>query len=228
VVAGVGARFVAWLIDGTLSEIIPGALFLVLVDWTSFFRTMFDQIQFDASGRVIPNYNYTFNFPITTDLILGLLILVGVQFLYFVGFWTSRWQATPGMIGLKMRVVDAETGAPLSLEQAVKRWFAMGWWLPILFVVPVLQNAASLASLAVDLFLLLSTAMDDRRRGFHDKFAGSQVIRSVTSGGGATVVGCLVWLVIAFLISIVVSVFVFSAMLPELQRLYETYPRNSI
>jgi uncharacterized RDD family membrane protein YckC len=228
VVGGAGARFVAWLIDGLLASLIPGAVFLIFVDWAGLFRALFDQIQFDASGRVIQGQYTNITLPITTDIVLAYLILIGVQFLYFVGFWTSRWQATPGMIGLKMRVVDANTGAGLTLMQAVRRWFAMGWWLSAFFLVPVLQNAASLAQFGVNLFLFFSIVTDDRRRGFHDKFAGSQVTRSVTSGSGATVVGCLVYIVMVILISIVAWLVLFAALLPELQRLIQDYPRTTV
>jgi uncharacterized RDD family membrane protein YckC len=228
VVGGAGARFVAWLIDLLVASLIPGAVFLFFVDWAGIFRTIFDQIQFDASGRVIQGPYTNITIPITLDIVLAYLILVGVQFLYFVGFWTSRWQATPGMIGLKMRVVDANTGAGLTLMQAVRRWFAMGWWLSVFFLVPVLQNAASLAQFGVNLFLFFSMVTDDRRRGFHDKFAGSQVIRSVTSGSGATVVGCLVYIVMAVLLLVVVWLVLFSALLPEMQRLIQDYPRTTV
>jgi uncharacterized RDD family membrane protein YckC len=228
VIGGAGARFVAWLIDLLVASLIPGAVFLFVVDWAGIFRTLFDQIQFDASGRVIQGPYTNFTFPITADIVLAYLILVGVQFLYFVGFWTSRWQATPGMIGLKMRVVDANTGAGLTLMQAVRRWFAMGWWLSVLILVPVLQNAASLAQFGVNLFVFFSIVTDDRRRGFHDKFAGSEVIRSVTSGSGATVVGCLVYIVMVILLSIVAWLVLFPALLPEMQRLIQDYPRNTV
>jgi uncharacterized RDD family membrane protein YckC len=202
VVGSVGARFVAWLIDSLLAFIVPGALFLLLFDWAGFFQNMLGQMQFDASGRLIPGSTYSYTLPITLDVVLLYLILVGVQFLYFVGFWTSRWQATPGMIGLKMRVVDANTGAGLTLLQAAKRWLAMGWWLSLLVLVPPLQNAGSLAQFAVNLFLFFSVVTNDRKQGLHDKFAGSQVIRSVTSGSGATVVGCLAYGVMVILIAI--------------------------
>jgi uncharacterized RDD family membrane protein YckC len=228
VVGGAGARFVAWLMDGLLASLVPGMIFLLFVDWAGLFRALFDQIQFDASGRVIQGQYTNITIPITPDIVLAYLILVGVQFLYFVGFWTSRWQATPGMIGLKMRVVDANTGAGLTLMQAVRRWFAMGWWLSILVLVPVLQNAATLASLGVNLFVFFSMVTDDRRRGFHDKFAGSQVIRSVTSGSGATIVGCLVYIVVLILVAIVAWVVLFTALLPEMQRLFQNYPRTTV
>jgi uncharacterized RDD family membrane protein YckC len=207
VIAGVGARFVAWLIDGALSSIVPLALAAVLVDWNSLLQRFFDQMQFDASGRPISTGMITF--PVTLDLMLITLISVGVQFLYFVGFWTSRWHATPGMIGLKMRVVDANTGGELSLVQASKRWVAMGWPLALLILVPVLQNAASLAQFGLNVFLFFSTVTNDRRQGWHDKFANSLVIRSVTSGDGATFIGCLVYIVMVILLSVVAAVALF-------------------
>jgi uncharacterized RDD family membrane protein YckC len=201
VIAGVGARFVAWLIDGLLASIVPLALGLVLVDWTAMLQPLFDQIQFDASGRPISTGMVTF--PVTLDLILITLISVAVQFLYFVGFWTSRWHATPGMIGLKMRVVDANTGGELTILQASKRWVAMGWPLGLLVLVPVFQSAAGLAQFGLNVFLFFSTVTSDRKQGLHDRFANSLVIRSVTSGDGATFIGCLVYIVIVILLSIV-------------------------
>ena len=67
------------------------------------------------------------------------LIGLGIQYLYFVGFWTSRWRATPGMIGLKMRVVDATSGSTLSIVDATKRWIALGFPLTLLGLVAGLQ-----------------------------------------------------------------------------------------
>jgi uncharacterized RDD family membrane protein YckC len=203
VVAGLGARFVAWLIDIVLSSIVPIALAAILVDWNSLLQSFLDQIRFDASGRPISTGMITF--PVTLDLILITLISVGVQFLYFIGFWTSRWQATPGMIGLRMRLVDANTGGELSLMQASKRWVAMGWPLALLVIVPVLQNAISLAQFGLNFFLFISAFTNVRRQGWHDKVANSLVIRSVTSGDGATFIGCLVYIVMVILLSVVAA-----------------------
>jgi uncharacterized RDD family membrane protein YckC len=222
VVGGVGARIVAWLIDLVLSFIVPGAIALVILDWNALLRPIFDQIRFDASGRVISSGAITI--PVTTELILIALITIGAQFLYFVGFWTSSWRATPGMIGLKMKVVDANTGAGLSMVQATKRWIAMGWPLSLLTLVPVLQNAAGLAQFGLNVFLFFSTVTNDRKQGLHDKFAGSQVIRSVTSGNGATVVGCLVYIVMVIAISIVASLAFFTVAGPALMDFIRTVP----
>ena len=211
--------------DELLSAIVPGILFILFVDWPGLFRTAFEQLKFDESGRIIPGSTASFTFPMTTELILVYLILVAVQYLYFVGFWTSRWQATPGMIGLKMRVVDGSTGAGLTMLQATRRWFAMGWWLTLLTVVPVFQAVAGLAQFGLNLFLLFSTLTNDRKQGWHDKFANSQVIRSVTSGEGATFIGCLVYIAILILITIVAGLAFFVIAGPALFELARDLPR---
>jgi uncharacterized RDD family membrane protein YckC len=227
VISSLGGRFVAWLIDELLSALVPGILFFYVFDWQTFFRQMIDQMQFDANGNLIPNYGATYTIPFSTDLVLVTLIGLGVQFIYFVGFWTSRWQATPGQIGLKIRVVDATTGGTLSVVQASKRFIALGYPLSLLVVVPVLQSAASLAQFALTVFLFFSTVTNERRQGLHDKFANSLVIRSVTSGSGATIVGCLVYGVMIILIGIVASLAFFSMMSPFFVEMFDRFPRSA-
>ena len=224
VIAGLGARIIAWLIDVTLAAIIPGILAFAVVDWTGIMRDAIEQARLDPSGQITGGMIAT-TIPVTLDYILATLIGLGVQFLYFVGFWTSRWQATPGMIGLKMRVVDANTGSTMSVLQATKRWIALGWPLALLALVPALQAVQSLIQFGLTVFLLFTTATNDRKQGLHDKFANSLVIRSVTSGDGATFAGCLVWGVIVILIFIVAFFVLFAAVMPELMEyIRETNP----
>lgn len=225
VAGSTGARFVAWLIDGALATIVPGILFAFVFDWRSFFQQMFDQMQFDAQGRLIPNYAASYSIPITLDLVLVYLIVLGTQFLYFVGFWTSRWQATPGMAGLKLRVVDGGTGSTLTISQAIRRWVAMGYPLGLLLLVAPLQNAGSLAQSAVNLFLFLSTVTNDRRQGLHDRFAGSQVIRHISSGSGATVLGCIVYGIMLFVVWIAVVAVLVAVAGPTFTEFARSLPR---
>ena len=214
VIAGVGARVVAWLIDVTLAGIVPGILAFAVVDWTGIMRDAIEQARLSPSGQITGMTATTI--PVTLEYILATLIGLGVQFLYFVGFWTSRWQATPGMIGLKMRAVDANTGSTLSVLQATKRWIALGWQLALLSLVPALQAVQGLLQLGLTVFLFFTTVTNDRKQGLHDKFANSLVIRSVTSGSGATFAGCLVWGVLVILISFIAFTLFFAAVMPEL------------
>jgi uncharacterized RDD family membrane protein YckC len=224
VIAGIGARFVAWLIDVLLAGIIPAALSLMLVNWPAIIRDAIDQARLAPRG---PMTSFAYEIPVTLDLVLLTLIGLGVQYLYFVGFWTSGLRATPGMLGLKMRVVDAGTGSTLSIVQATKRWIALGWPLGLLVLVPVLQNASNLIQFAWVLVLFFTTVLHERRQGLHDQFAGSLVIRSVTSGDGATIVGCLVWLVLFILLIFIVSTLVLAQVLPELMQYIQDLPQNT-
>lgn len=225
VIAGPGARIVAWLIDWTLAGIIPGAISLALVDWTGMFRAIFEAIERDPTGQTIdPN---AFVVPMTLDVVLAQLIGIGILYLYFVGFWTSRWLATPGMIGLKMRIVDATTGGGISIVQATKRWIAFGFWLPLIGLVPALQSVAGLIQFGLIIFLFFTTVTNERRQGLHDRWANTLVIRSSTSGDGATFVGCLVWGVLLILLAFIAWTLIFAAAMPVLQDYIDTFPTPS-
>ena len=74
-------------------------------------------------------------------------------------FWIYR-QATPGKMALSIRIVDATTGSAPSTGRCVGRYFAY-------FV--------SIFPLGLG---LIWVAFDKRKQGWHDKLAGTVVIRS--------------------------------------------------
>jgi uncharacterized RDD family membrane protein YckC len=156
---------------------------------------------------------------VTPEIILVSLIGLAIQFIYFVGFWTSDGHATPGMRGLRMQVVDATTGGTLSLTAATKRFVALGYPISLLALIPALQSVAGIVSFAYTLFLFFTTITNDRRQGLHDKWAKSLVIRSVTSGDGATVVGCLLLVVLAVGLAIILTAAALAAMGPQIEEL---------
>ena len=174
-----GARLVAYFIDGLIVSIIPTVLTLLVVDYSGMM-----QQAIDAPRTGAPVAQATFMMAVTPELILVTLISVAIQFLYFVGFWTSGARATPGMRGLRMQVVDAASGSGMSLVAATKRFIALGLPLALLILVPALQSAAGIAQFALSLFLFFTAITNDRRQGLHDKWANSLVIRSTTSGDG--------------------------------------------
>jgi uncharacterized RDD family membrane protein YckC len=212
VIAGMGARLVAFLLDWVIVLIVPSILSIVVVDWASLFEQIIEQ-----AGRTTTTS--TFTMEITPQLILVTLIGLALEFIYFIGFWTSGGQATPGMRGLKMKVVDAATGGTLSLTAATKRWVALGWPLGLLAIVPALQSINGVAQFALLLFLFFTAITNDRRQGLHDKWANSLVIRSTTSGDGATVVGCLLLIVIVVGFTIIAVSVLFAAMAPQMQEI---------
>jgi uncharacterized RDD family membrane protein YckC len=207
-----GARIVAYLIDALLVGIVPGVLNLLVVDWSS----LFDQVA-ESAGRATATTSYTM--AITPQVILVTLIGLAIEFIYFVGLWTSGGQATLGMRGLKMKVVDVTTGGTLSLTAATKRFIALGYPLGLLALIPALQTAAGVAPGALLLFLFFTAVTNDRRQGLHDKWANSLVIRSTTSGDGATVVGCLLLIVIGIAFTIIAGSILFAAMAPQMQEI---------
>jgi uncharacterized RDD family membrane protein YckC len=214
VIAGAGARVIAYLIDGVLAGLIPGVLTFLLIDWEPLFREMVRQ-----STTVGTTESVAMAIPVNADYVLVTLIGLAISYLYFVGFWTSGGRATPGMRGLKMRVVDVGTGQGLSIGQATKRWIALGAPIGVLALVEPLQSVAGLLGIAITIFVFFSIITDDRKQGLHDKFANSLVIRSATSGDGATVAGCLVFGLLLIAFSIIGMVVVIVANGPAFEQM---------
>lgn len=78
-------------------------------------------------------------------------------------FWIYR-QATPGKMAISARIVDAKTGNPPSAGQLIGRYF--GYFVSML-----------------PLFLgLIWVAFDRRKQGWHDKLAGTVVVRNKDRG----------------------------------------------
>ena len=78
-------------------------------------------------------------------------------------FWMSK-QATPGKMAISARVVDAATGGSLSVGQAIGRYLAY-------FV--------SSVPLGLGFFWV---AFDSKKQGWHDKLAGTVVVRAKARG----------------------------------------------
>jgi uncharacterized RDD family membrane protein YckC len=216
VIGGMGARLVAYFLDSIIVAIVPTILTLFVTDYGSIFQQAIDASRNATPGQI----NRTdIVLTVTPELILVTLIGLAIQFIYFVGFWTSDGHATPGMRGLRMQVVDAATGGTLSLTAATKRFVALGYPLSLLILLPALQSIAGIAEFALSLFLFFTTITNDRRQGLHDKFANSLVIRSVTSGDGATLVGCLLLIVLVVGFGIILSAVALAALGPQIEEL---------
>ena len=74
-------------------------------------------------------------------------------------FWLYR-QATPGKMAISACIVDARTGKPPSSAQLIGRYF--GYYVSAL-------------PIGIGLFWV---AFDDRKQGWHDKLAGTVVVRN--------------------------------------------------
>ena len=78
-------------------------------------------------------------------------------------FWIYR-QATPGKMAIGAKIVDAKTGGKPSTGQLIGRYLA--------YYVSI-----------IPLFLgIIWVGIDARKQGFHDKLAGTLVIRAKAGG----------------------------------------------
>ena len=122
-------------------------------------------------------------------------VLIGVDFLYFVGLWTSRLQGTLGMRLLKLRILGAATAGPLSINDAVLRWLALSGAVSILTIVPEIGPYIGFFAFIWVLALLVSTGTNRLHQGLHDRWARSVVVLPAPGGSGAAIVTCLVLVV---------------------------------
>ena len=83
-------------------------------------------------------------------------------------FWIYR-SATPGKILLKAKIVDAKTGGKPSTGQLVGRYFAY-----FISMIPLMLG-------------IIWVGIDKRKQGWHDKIAGTVVIRETKHTDGKAV-----------------------------------------
>jgi len=104
-----------------------------------------------GSVVTIENGAYTVNYAANA---IGLLI----DLVYFVGFWTWRGQS-PGMIPFNMRIVLAADGGKVDVVRSLLRYVGLIISIVILFLG------------------VIWIAFDRRKQGWHDKIAGTVVVR---------------------------------------------------
>ena len=90
---------------------------------------------------------------------LDFLISYVLPAVAIIAFWIAR-QATPGKMVIGARIVDSETGHPAGTGQLIGRY--LGYYVS---TIPLLLG-------------IIWVAFDKRKQGWHDKLAGTVVIRS--------------------------------------------------
>jgi uncharacterized RDD family membrane protein YckC len=113
--------------------------------------------------------------------IFGLAVSAG----YYIYTWTAM-RGTLGQKALGMQVGNAADGATLTMEQAVKRWLALGGVFALaqfLNPLPGLGILIGLASLVWVIALLYTTATSPTKQGLHDRYAGSVVVKAARAVG---------------------------------------------
>lgn len=152
-----------------------------------------------------------------------LSIIVGG--LYFVASWSGGRRATLGQRIFSIQVGNAPDGAPLTLEQAVRRWLGYGQWLGLFGFTAALESAAGAAQFIWVLVMFITTATSPTKQGIHDRIANSAAVRPSASGRGLAF-GCLVALaaivVLVGLLTIVALFLVRSQMSEILEQIGES------
>jgi len=152
--AGFWIRALAALIDSVLvSMVVAPPLYWIY--GKGYFRQMFDLTPLFDPDKLLSDMQSTQVAQGPADILLTwVLPAVGV-----VLFWMAR-SATPGKMWLSLKIVDAATLGPLRPGQAIGRY--LGYYLSMF-----------------GLFLgFLWVAFDARKQGWHDKVAGTLVIRA--------------------------------------------------
>ena len=89
------------------------------------------------------------------DVLIGYVLPIVAT----IWFWL-RYKATPGKMAYSLEVVDAATGNPLSLGQAITRYLA---YIPSALVLGI---------------GFIWVAFDPKKQGWHDKIAKTVVIKN--------------------------------------------------
>ena len=95
------------------------------------------------------------------DVILGYIVPIVVT----IWFWL-RYSGTPGKMATKLRIVDAATGNKMTTGQAIGRYFA--------YTIAILPLCLG----------LIWVGIDKKKQGWHDKLAGTVVIRDTGKQSG--------------------------------------------
>ncbi|MDP9482646.1 MAG: RDD family protein [Chloroflexota bacterium] len=180
VYADVPNRIIAQIIDAIIVGIVGLVLSLILysiVGAPTTVTTTPDTSQI-LGVRIDTTTNWV---SVLLSAVLGTALSAG----YYIYTWTAM-RGTIGQRALGMQVGNAADGKTLTMEQAVKRWLALGGVFSLaqfLNPLPGLGILIGLASLVWVIALLVTTAQSPTKQGLHDRFAGSVVVKAARSVG---------------------------------------------
>jgi uncharacterized RDD family membrane protein YckC len=176
--ADVPNRIIAYIIDAILvaivSAVIGAVLFAIVGSPTKLVEVRDPNsilgIRFDTETNYISSLIFA---------AFGIAISAG----YFIYTWTAM-RGTIGMKVLGMQVGNAVDGATITMDQAIRRWLALGGIFSLtqtLNPLPLLGILLGLAALIWVIALLVTTAQSPTKQGLHDQFAGTMVVKAARS-----------------------------------------------
>lgn len=170
--ADVPNRAIAYIIDAILLGIVNLVAFGILSS------IGLNPVTIDLASPGLVSYNFFAGLIATA---VG-LVISGAYFLYT---WTAM-RGTVGMKVLGMQVGNSGDGKTLTMEQAVRRWIALGapFTLAQAFQpAPAIGALIGLAAFGWFIYLLWTTYSSPTKQGFHDKFANSMVVKAARAAG---------------------------------------------
>lgn len=211
--------------DPAVAEVAPGLRFsgttarfvALVIDWfiVALVATVLMSIAGLRAGMVT---------SVTEGFIQG-VVTTAVSGCYFIALWSGGRRATLGQRLLSIQVGHAFDGVPLTLDQAVRRWLGLGFFLNLFAFTPSLSALSGLAQIVWVFALFVTTIGSPTKQGLHDRFAESAVVRPVSAGNGL-VVGCLLLLLLLLVLPVVVIIWAIS-MGDDLGRILLEIERNS-
>jgi uncharacterized RDD family membrane protein YckC len=178
--ADVPNRIIAVIIDAILVGIVSLILGVIL----------FSIIGSPTTVTSIPDANSLLGVRFETQTnIVSTLIYAILGIALSAGYYIYTWTALRGTLGQKMlgmQVGNASDGATLTMEQAVRRWLALGGIFSLaqtLNPLPLLGVLIGLASIIWVIALLVTTAQSPTKQGLHDQFAHTVVVKAARAVG---------------------------------------------
>jgi uncharacterized RDD family membrane protein YckC len=178
VLAGIGTRIAAFLVD----VFILSALAIVIT-----------LISASVIGDVV-----------VADLVASILVAV-VAIAYFAVAWITPWAATAGQRLAGMRVVDATSLGRIGAGRAIVRSLALGSAFTLLSFATPLSRYVDVLVIIWSCVLLGSVLFDARRRGVHDRWTRTLVVRPARAGSLPLALGCFLMVLLIFLAPVVIT-----------------------
>ena len=178
VLAGIGTRIAAFLVDVFVLSAL--AIVITLV-----------------SASVVGDVGIA-------DLVASILVAV-VAVAYFAAAWVTPWGATPGQRLAAMRVVDASTLGRIGAGRAIVRSLALGSAFTLLSFATPLSRYVDVLVVIWSCVLLGSVLFDARRRGVHDRWTRTLVVRPARAGSLPLALGCFLMVLLIFLAPVVIT-----------------------
>lgn len=170
--ADVPNRAIAYIIDAILLAIVNLIAFAILAS------IGLNPITINLNNPALVEYNFVAG-------LIAALVGLAISGAYFLYTWTAM-RGTVGMKVLGMQVGNAGDGKTLTMEQAVRRWIALGAPFSLAQAfnpAPAIGAVLGLVAFLWFIFLLWTTYSSPTKQGFHDKFANTMVVKAIRTAG---------------------------------------------